>query len=435
MALILHGSLIGCRPATQPVLYEPPRVDPEYARPLEAGGKSLVLVDPMKWPDVEKAYEQRDDGLIEAIDRSMLWFDIDSTQKHFPIAGFTHEQVKRSVAVFRELVVNSQSSEAFLRNLRASFDLYQSVGWNNSGEVLFTAYYTPEFAASATRTGRFKYPLYIIPPSIVMDETSGKTIGMRVGDQITAPPTRRQIEEQELFSGHELVWLSSRFSQYLAHIQGSARLELTDGTVMYVGYAGNNGYEYTSVAKALVADGKIDGNKLSLPAVQKYFRDNPQDLKKYLWLNDRFIFFTPYQPEGWPSGSLGFKVTPMRTLATDKAIFPRGAAMLIDTTLPDTQGDKKPFVQFVVDQDTGGAIRAPGRADLYIGIGREARLIAGNQYAEGKMYYLILKSSAMAAPPITKPAIPDAPASESDVEETAAQPADESESAESADAP
>jgi membrane-bound lytic murein transglycosylase A len=45
----------------------------------------------------------------------------------------------------------------------------------------------------------------------------------------------------------------------------------------------------------------------------------------------------------------------------------------------------------MLDQDTGGAIRAPGRADIYVGVGDAAGRIAGATYAEGRLYYLFLK--------------------------------------------
>ena len=45
----------------------------------------------------------------------------------------------------------------------------------------------------------------------------------------------------------------------------------------------------------------------------------------------------------------------------------------------------------MVDQDTGGGIRAPGRADIYMGEGDLAETLAGGQYAEGRLYYLFLR--------------------------------------------
>ncbi|MHC4087879.1 MAG: 3D domain-containing protein, partial [Planctomycetota bacterium] len=87
---------------------------------------------------------------------------------------------------------------------------------------------------------------------------------------------------------------------------------------------------------------------------------------------------------------------PYRTIATDKSIFPRGCLTFISTTLPKAtigQVVLQPYSGFALDQDTGGAIRAPGRCDIYIGQGDTAGELAGRIYQEGKLYYLFLKSS------------------------------------------
>lgn len=50
------------------------------------------------------------------------------------------------------------------------------------------------------------------------------------------------------------------------------------------------------------------------------------------------------------------------------------------------------FRCFVLDQDRGAAIRAPGRTDIYMGIGDDAGKHAGFTYSEGKLYYLIARN-------------------------------------------
>jgi membrane-bound lytic murein transglycosylase A len=104
----------------------------------------------------------------------------------------------------------------------------------------------------------------------------------------------------------------------------------------------------------------------------------------------RFVFLKEYTTElekaQWPSGSLGRNVTPMRTLATDKKIFPRAAVTFID--VPNPMGAPQ---RIMLDQDTGGAIRAAGRADIYVGIGDSAGALAGQQYSEGHLYYVVMK--------------------------------------------
>jgi membrane-bound lytic murein transglycosylase A len=43
------------------------------------------------------------------------------------------------------------------------------------------------------------------------------------------------------------------------------------------------------------------------------------------------------------------------------------------------------------DQDTGGAIRTAGRADVYVGIGPQAERISGATQSAGQLYYYFLR--------------------------------------------
>ena len=197
-----------------------------------------------------------------------------------------------------------------------------------------------------------------------------------------------------LFKGSELAWLGSRFEVYIAHVQGSAKIRLSNGEIRTVGYAANNGHEYKSIVEELVKDGRISSSQISLAAMIAYFENHPDQMPKYTQMNPRFVFFR--EEEGEPRGSLNEPVTPYRTIATDKSIFPRGCLTFISTTLPKAtigQVVLQPYRGFALDQDTGGAIRAPGRCDIYIGQGDTAGELAGRIYQEGKLYYLFLKSS------------------------------------------
>ena len=159
--------------------------------------------------------------------------------------------------------------------------------------------------------------------------------------------------------------------------------------MMEVGFNGTNNHRYHPIAMDLVNEGKLRKEDLNLANVRKYFQENPQDLVAYRQRNPRFIFFT--QVKGGPFGSLGQPVTTDVSVATDKSIFPPGAACLVDTTAATTNGRQGTYAALRLDQDTGGGIRAAGRCDLYMGEGDGAEQRAGNQFAEGKMYYLLLK--------------------------------------------
>ncbi|MEO1447203.1 MAG: MltA domain-containing protein, partial [Cyanobacteria bacterium J06635_11] len=172
------------------------------------------------------------------------------------------------------------------------------------------------------------------------------------------------------------------------------RLELTDGTTLAVGFDGRTNYEYTSMGRALIDDGIIPEDELSLPVLLEYFEQNPAELDNYLPRNNRFIFFR--ETDGAPAtGSLGFPVTAGRSIATDKSIMPPGALALINMPLPQRNQSGElvitPSSRFVLDQDTGGAIKGAGRVDLFVGTGTEAGAVAGLINDTGELYYLLLK--------------------------------------------
>jgi membrane-bound lytic murein transglycosylase A len=210
-------------------------------------------------------------------------------------------------------------------------------------------------------------------------------------------PTRKEIELSNLFNGNELVWVEDDLDAYTIHVNGSARLRLDDGELMYIGYAGKTDRPYTGLGSSVLKAGLLPPNKLSLRNIRRLYEKNPEEISTLIEKNDSFVFFQQYDGDSWPAGSLGVPVTAERSIATDKKIFPRGGLVLVDTTVRTLTGETKTFTQFMVDQDTGGAIRAPGRADLFMGVGPTAGIKAGGQYAEGMLYYIFLKPESIAA--------------------------------------
>jgi membrane-bound lytic murein transglycosylase A len=334
------------------------------------------------------------------VDRSAAWFQAPSTKAHFPVPGVehvTHQRAALSVKAFRALLGEAKTAPHFEQLLQDNFDCFMSVGWNGEGVVLFTGYFTPVYRASRERTAVYRYPLYKRPDDLVTDPATGKPLGRKVGDDTEPYPTRREIEEQQLLAGQELAWLPSKFDAYIIHVQGSAKLQLEDGGVMYVGYAGKTDRPYYGLGQAMLDDAKVEPERLSVPAIRAYFNEHPEELDDYLYRNESYVFFREYDGANWPAGSLGFAVTPLRSVATDKRIFPRASVVIAETRVPSLRDPMQtvPFTQFMLDQDTGGAIQAPGRGDLYMGIGHQAEHRAGRQYQEGRLYYFFLKTSKM----------------------------------------
>ncbi|MBF2050911.1 MAG: murein transglycosylase A [Elainella sp. C42_A2020_010] len=326
-------------------------------------------------------------ALVTAINYSLDYLQTPeavAAYQAYPISDFSLERVRRSLVRFRQLVLTARSPEALRSAVQQEFDLYQSVGSDGEGTVSFTGYFEPVHAASRVRTGDFRYPLYRLPPDLKQWPTPH--------------PTRLELEgadglQNQRLRGLELVWLQDRLEAYLVQVQGSARLQLTDGSVMSIGYAGRTDYPYVSIGRELVNAGKIAASDLTLAAVRTYFRQHPAELDRYLPRNNRFVFFK--ETTGSPAtGSLRVPVTAGRSIATDKSLMPPGALALIYTQLPESQAEDAPLPvsRYVLDQDTGGAIRGAGRVDLFVGTGTAAGEQAGQINHTGQLYYLLLKS-------------------------------------------
>lgn len=335
--------------------------------------------------------------LLRAIDHSLRYLasnravndyqKIDRTAFGNPSASALRARVRRSLQRFRHLVLTQPTATALQQAVTQEFVFYQAIGKDGQGSVGFTGYFEPTYRASRVPTAEYRYPLFRRPPNL---------------DQWPTPhPTRLELEgadglqfAQGPLRGLELVWLRDRLEAFLVQVQGSARLQLTDGRILTVGYAGRTDYPYVGIGRELVNAGKFTLAELNLPRLIQYFREHPEELAIYLPRNQRFIFFQ--ETHGAPAtGSIGVPVVAGRSIATDKTLFPPGALALIHTPLPErnAQGglEQRLVSRYVLDQDTGGAIRGPGRVDVFMGTGPAAGDRAGFVNATGRLYYLLLR--------------------------------------------
>jgi membrane-bound lytic murein transglycosylase A len=329
------------------------------------------------------------EALLKSIDYSLQYLlssDAATAYRRYMAAGITRTRVVRSLERFRELVL-SRSPEQLQAAIYREFVFYQSLGKDGRGNVLFTAYYEPIYAASRVPTAEYRYPIYRLPPDL---ESWPKP-----------HPTRLQLEGADGLQGSkgrlrglELFWLRSRLEAFLAQIEGSARLQLTDGSETTVGYAGNTAYSYTSVGRELAKDGKLPLKGMTMPIILRYFSEHPNELNNYLPRDRSFVFFQ--ENHGTPAmGSINVPLTASRSIATDKSLMPPGALALIHTSIPFAntigQVEYRTVSRYVLDQDTGGAIKGPGRVDYFLGTGKLAGDRAGVTVSNGQLYYLLLR--------------------------------------------
>jgi len=345
--------------------------------PRESGDTLVEITDPKQLPKFEDDYNR--DTLLRSIDYSLEYFKRVKTNPHgFRMAGFSHQNLENTLKVFREGFLRCHSAKEINEFVVRNFRVFQAIGKAYEGQVHFTGYGTPIYDGSLTPTATFRYPLYKKP-----------------ADFKKPYYTRREIEERNILRGNEIVYLKSKLDAYLIHVQGSGQINLPSGEKVYVGYDADSGHTYTSMGRLLVMDGKIPEEDLTLSTLITYFDQHPTELDSYLKRNDRYIFFKRVN-HAIPYGSIGVPVTPMRSIATDKKVFPAGG--LTFAVIEPKRSKKgwwfhkegkveKSF--FALDQDTGSAIQTPARADVYFGIGDQAMHEAGELNAYGRFYYLL----------------------------------------------
>ncbi len=359
------------------------------ATSFKSCGVQNLGVDEQLWGQFGQPGDKK--ALLTAIYHSLRYLQSDAAGAaygRYRVPEITRERVYRSLVRFRQLVLSSKSAAELEAAVKREFVFYQSVGKERGvGDVLFTAYYEPVYAASRVPTPEYRYPLYRRPPGL---------------DSWPKPhPTREQLEGKDALQaskgklrGLELFWLRDRLQAYMIHIQGSARLVLPDGTQTTVGYAGHTANNYTSIGRALADDGKLPLEGMTMPKILQYFKEHPQDLNIYIPRDKSFVFFQ--ENHGAPAtGSISVPLSASRSIATDKSLMPPGALALIRAPFPfkNSKGAMEfhTVSRYVLDQDTGGAIKGPGRVDYFVGTGDEAGDRAGVTVADGQLYYLLLK--------------------------------------------
>lgn len=252
-----------------------------------------------------------------------------------------------------------------------------------------TGYYEPQVQASFTRTGAFQYPLYALPPDLVELPDTPQALG--IADEVTwgratddgfeAFADRAAIMAGALEGqGLELVYLEDPVEAFFIHIQGSARLAMTDGSVQRVNFAGKSGHAYTPIGRTLVQRGDMALEEVTMESLRAWLaRATPQERDIVLASNRSFIFFVmaeDFDPQAGPVAAAAVPLTPGRSLAVDRHLHTFGTPVFVQSeeALPE---DTQALARLMIAQDTGSAIVGAARGDIFIGSGNDAGRIAG----------------------------------------------------------
>ncbi|MBL7713976.1 MAG: MltA domain-containing protein [Bdellovibrionales bacterium] len=284
---------------------------------------------------------------------------------------------------------------------KTELEWYKSIGRDQKGEVLYTGYYLPTLKAKRVADATFKYPLYSHPADLVQTTVSGKLVWRRkLPDGKLVPYYKRSEIDGDgqkpgalAGQGLEILYTDDLFANFILQIQGSGIAEVTekDGTrrTVSINYAAQNGHPYTSIGSYLKSQG-VDPSYLTLQGMRRYFALYPGQLIQVLNVNESYVFFQE-SPVG-PYGAAGTVIVPWHSIAVDLSQFPTGAYSMVQTQRPmkvvgDQGTDWQPFLRMTVNQDTGGAIRGPGRVDIYWGGDAYAEIVAGQTAHTGSLYF------------------------------------------------
>lgn len=312
-------------------------------------------------------------------------------------AGELREAYDRFAGYLKE----DRTPESLAAQVAYAFDVYKSVG-GTGGEMLVTGYYVPKIAASLRRSAEYNVPIYGPPGDVFRIDLSDfserfkgvKIAGRLVGNRLLPYPDRREIRETGKLRGREIAWARDPVDVFFLEIQGSGILQLPNGREIRVGYAGANGREYRAVGRLLIERGLIEREKVSMQSIRRYLAEHPEEVQDILDYNESTVFFRRLESEAL--GSLGVPVTGGRSIATDHSLFPRGALGFLVSEVPAMAEDGTtvaagPLRRYVLNQDTGGAIRGAGRVDFFWGRGDEAAERAGWMKQPGQLYFLLPK--------------------------------------------
>lgn len=267
------------------------------------------------------------------------------------------------------------------------------------GKAFATGYYEPEIAGVRTRQPGFDVPVYALPPDLVRarpgDAPPNANGTMPLGRYDEAGKFVPYYDRGQIYDGAlagkglEIAWAADRVEMFFLQIQGSGRLRAPDGSVIRIGYAGQNGQAYTGIGSVMrqrgllgTGPGQYSG---SMQGIMQYVRENPAAGDALMRENKSFVFFRELTGDG-PLGALGVPVRRESSVAADPAFVPLGAPVWLKLDRPEASG-------LWVAQDTGGAIKGANRFDTFWGAGEDSREIAGGMTGRGEALLLLPKGT------------------------------------------
>lgn len=262
------------------------------------------------------------------------------------------------------------------------------------GQAFATGYFEPQIDGARVKSAKYQVPVYRRPPNLIdvdlglfSEALKDKRVRGKVdGTKLVPFEDRAAIDDGAIAKqGLEIAWARDYIDFFFLQIQGSGRLALPDGSVMRIGYAGQNGHDYTGIGKVMRERGLLADGKTNMQGIVEWLRANPEQGMRIMRENKSYVFFTELTGPG-PLGAMGHPVVARTSVAADRMFVPLGAPVFLDMEHDIADG-------LWVAQDSGGAIKGANRFDTFWGAGEEAARIAGGMSSRGQALLFLPKGT------------------------------------------
>ena len=271
------------------------------------------------------------------------------------------DRCSKAAALLAENPVSDAQAKAFFETY---FTPYR-VTTHNYPKGRITGYYEPLLQGSRIREGIYQTPVYGLPPQAEDRQLSRADI--EAGGLKNKAPV--------------LLYVSDPVMLFFLQIQGSGKVQLPNGEMVGLQYAGKNDRPYVAIGKILKTRGELD--TVTMQTIRDWLHAHADAAAEVMNQNPSYVYFVLTDGSAYAKGAQGVPLTPLRSIAVDNTRASCGVPTYIATDDPQI------LHRLFVSQDTGGALYGPHRADLFFGQGDAAEQQAGEQNALAEVYWLL----------------------------------------------
>lgn len=294
---------------------------------------------------------------------------------------------KSNNKIFKEVCLKTDtigSKKLFFEN---NFTPYLALSDNS----LATGYFEPTLKGSLTKTSKYIYPIYATPSDMLSIElvkeykkSLSKPLRGRLVDGKVKPYFSRKEINDGALEDKPICYVEDKIELFFLQVQGSGRIELENGDILYLGFSDQNGFPYVSIGKEMIKENLLKKEEVSLQSITTYMKNHPEKVDKILNSNPSYVFFEKRSVGA--TGSLGVELIAERSVAVDRKNIPLGMPLFISTKDPLSE---EKITRTVFAHDTGGAIKGESRVDIFFGSSEIAKKKAGQMQAPLKLWMLV----------------------------------------------